>query len=72
MVDYHRPTTTKDDWGGWNGPCTVVENDPERGQAVVLSGNRRVRVHYPNLRHCLYVETFVMKGIGSDHTALGC
>eukprot|EP00959_Pyramimonas_sp_CCMP1952_P304811 6379455-Pyramimonas_sp.AAC.1 len=19
LVDYHRPTTTKDDWGGWNG-----------------------------------------------------
>eukprot|EP00959_Pyramimonas_sp_CCMP1952_P123344 2578801-Pyramimonas_sp.AAC.1 len=20
LVDYHRFTTTKDDWGGWNGP----------------------------------------------------
>eukprot|EP00959_Pyramimonas_sp_CCMP1952_P436575 9141978-Pyramimonas_sp.AAC.1 len=22
-VDYHRPTTTKDDWGGWDGPFPV-------------------------------------------------
>eukprot|EP00959_Pyramimonas_sp_CCMP1952_P310586 6499892-Pyramimonas_sp.AAC.1 len=20
LVDYHRPTTTKDAWGGWDGP----------------------------------------------------
>eukprot|EP00959_Pyramimonas_sp_CCMP1952_P139006 2909938-Pyramimonas_sp.AAC.1 len=20
LVDYQRPATTKDDWGGWNGP----------------------------------------------------
>eukprot|EP00959_Pyramimonas_sp_CCMP1952_P022392 471430-Pyramimonas_sp.AAC.1 len=20
LFDYHRPATTKDDWGGWNGP----------------------------------------------------
>eukprot|EP00959_Pyramimonas_sp_CCMP1952_P225992 4726087-Pyramimonas_sp.AAC.1 len=32
LVDYHRPTTTNDDWGGWNGPFPVVRNDPERGQ----------------------------------------
>eukprot|EP00959_Pyramimonas_sp_CCMP1952_P407254 8535213-Pyramimonas_sp.AAC.1 len=23
LVDYHRPTTAKDDWGGWNGPFPV-------------------------------------------------
>eukprot|EP00959_Pyramimonas_sp_CCMP1952_P111457 2331381-Pyramimonas_sp.AAC.1 len=28
LVDYHRPATTKDDWGGWNGPFPVVKNDP--------------------------------------------
>eukprot|EP00959_Pyramimonas_sp_CCMP1952_P142185 2976175-Pyramimonas_sp.AAC.1 len=32
LVDYHRPTTAKDDWGGWNGPFPLVRNDPERGQ----------------------------------------
>eukprot|EP00959_Pyramimonas_sp_CCMP1952_P152059 3181491-Pyramimonas_sp.AAC.1 len=31
LVDYHRPTTTKDDWGGWNGPFPVVRGDPARG-----------------------------------------
>eukprot|EP00959_Pyramimonas_sp_CCMP1952_P274282 5733147-Pyramimonas_sp.AAC.1 len=28
FVDYHRPTTTKDDWGGCNGPFPVVHNGP--------------------------------------------
>eukprot|EP00959_Pyramimonas_sp_CCMP1952_P136787 2862422-Pyramimonas_sp.AAC.1 len=32
LVDYHRPTSTNDDWGGWNGPFPVVRKDPERGQ----------------------------------------
>eukprot|EP00959_Pyramimonas_sp_CCMP1952_P409733 8586784-Pyramimonas_sp.AAC.1 len=30
LVDYHRPTTTKDDGGGWNGPFPVVRGDPDR------------------------------------------
>eukprot|EP00959_Pyramimonas_sp_CCMP1952_P081108 1694798-Pyramimonas_sp.AAC.1 len=29
-VDYHCPTTTRDDWGVWNGPFPAVKNDPER------------------------------------------
>eukprot|EP00959_Pyramimonas_sp_CCMP1952_P104603 2186370-Pyramimonas_sp.AAC.1 len=31
-VDYHRPTATKGDLGGWSGPLPVVRNDPDRGQ----------------------------------------
>eukprot|EP00959_Pyramimonas_sp_CCMP1952_P119129 2490638-Pyramimonas_sp.AAC.1 len=27
LVHYHRPTTTKDDWGGWQGPLPVVRNE---------------------------------------------
>eukprot|EP00959_Pyramimonas_sp_CCMP1952_P255376 5333958-Pyramimonas_sp.AAC.1 len=23
LVDHHRPTTARDDWGGWNGPFPV-------------------------------------------------
>eukprot|EP00959_Pyramimonas_sp_CCMP1952_P246556 5153047-Pyramimonas_sp.AAC.1 len=38
MVDYHRPTTTKDDWGGWNGPFPVARNDPDRGQVIMGRG----------------------------------
>eukprot|EP00959_Pyramimonas_sp_CCMP1952_P228706 4781818-Pyramimonas_sp.AAC.1 len=43
LVGYHRPTTTKDDWEGWNGPFTVVRNDPERGHVIVRVGNRDVQ-----------------------------
>eukprot|EP00959_Pyramimonas_sp_CCMP1952_P088303 1847364-Pyramimonas_sp.AAC.1 len=35
LVDYHRPTTAKDDWGGWNGPSPVVRNDPEWGRVII-------------------------------------
>eukprot|EP00959_Pyramimonas_sp_CCMP1952_P394590 8267567-Pyramimonas_sp.AAC.1 len=40
VVEYYRPTTTKDDWGGWNGPSPVARNDSERGQVIVRMGNR--------------------------------
>eukprot|EP00959_Pyramimonas_sp_CCMP1952_P307211 6430110-Pyramimonas_sp.AAC.1 len=30
LVDYHRRTTTKDDWGDWNGPFPVVRQGPDR------------------------------------------
>eukprot|EP00959_Pyramimonas_sp_CCMP1952_P201380 4211297-Pyramimonas_sp.AAC.1 len=40
LVDYHRPTTTKDDWRGWNGPFPVVRNGPDRGQVILRVGNR--------------------------------
>eukprot|EP00959_Pyramimonas_sp_CCMP1952_P313867 6570563-Pyramimonas_sp.AAC.1 len=43
LVDYPRPTTTKDDWGGWNGPFPLVKNDPERGQVIIRVGNRDVQ-----------------------------
>ena len=35
MVDYRRPTFTKDGQGGWTGPFSVVRNEPDRGQLVV-------------------------------------
>eukprot|EP00959_Pyramimonas_sp_CCMP1952_P216590 4530258-Pyramimonas_sp.AAC.1 len=43
-VDYHRPTTSKDDWGCWNGIFPVVRNDLDRGQVIVRVGNRDVQV----------------------------
>eukprot|EP00959_Pyramimonas_sp_CCMP1952_P332415 6960846-Pyramimonas_sp.AAC.1 len=43
LVDCHRPTTTKDDWGGWNGPFPAVRNDPERGQVIIRVGSRDVQ-----------------------------
>eukprot|EP00959_Pyramimonas_sp_CCMP1952_P273848 5724039-Pyramimonas_sp.AAC.1 len=32
LVDFHRPATTKDDRGGWNGSFSAVKTDPGRGQ----------------------------------------
>ena len=48
MVDYRRPTTTKDDHGGWNGPYPVVRNKPDRGQLVVRARSREINVQYPD------------------------
>ena len=56
IVDYHRPTATKDGWGGWNGPFRVVRNDPEMGQVVVRVGGRGVKAQYPDVRHALYID----------------
>ena len=47
LVDYHRTTATKDDWGGWNGPYPVARNDPDRCQVIVKVGHRDVKVQYP-------------------------
>eukprot|EP00959_Pyramimonas_sp_CCMP1952_P168741 3525324-Pyramimonas_sp.AAC.1 len=33
LVVYRRPTTTKDDCGGWSGTSPVVKNDPEKGSS---------------------------------------
>eukprot|EP00959_Pyramimonas_sp_CCMP1952_P265541 5552220-Pyramimonas_sp.AAC.1 len=40
LVNYHRPTTATDDWGGWSGPAPVARNDPDRGQVILRVGNR--------------------------------
>eukprot|EP00959_Pyramimonas_sp_CCMP1952_P262632 5491738-Pyramimonas_sp.AAC.1 len=69
LVDYHRPTATKDDWGGWNGPFPVARNDPERGQVSRVE-NRDVQVQYGDARHSLYIEALIAREIGSDTTAL--
>eukprot|EP00959_Pyramimonas_sp_CCMP1952_P328212 6871524-Pyramimonas_sp.AAC.1 len=63
-------TTTKDDWGGWNGPFPVVRNDPERGQVIIRVGNRDVQVHYGDARHSLYIEALIARETGCDNTAL--
>eukprot|EP00959_Pyramimonas_sp_CCMP1952_P303119 6342548-Pyramimonas_sp.AAC.1 len=70
LVDYHRPTTTKDDWAGWNGPFPVVRNDPESGQVIIRVGNRDVQVQRGDAGHSLYIEALIAREIGSDNTAL--
>eukprot|EP00959_Pyramimonas_sp_CCMP1952_P045107 942162-Pyramimonas_sp.AAC.1 len=41
LVDYHRPTTSKGDWGGWNGSFPVVRNDSKKGSSHRSSGKPR-------------------------------
>eukprot|EP00959_Pyramimonas_sp_CCMP1952_P235529 4922104-Pyramimonas_sp.AAC.1 len=41
LVDYHRPTTTKDDWRGSHGPFPGVKNDPGKGSSHRPSGQSR-------------------------------
>eukprot|EP00959_Pyramimonas_sp_CCMP1952_P386137 8092828-Pyramimonas_sp.AAC.1 len=70
LVDHHRPTTTKDDWGGWNGPLPVARKDPERGQAIIRVGNRDDQVQDGDAIQSLYIEALIAREIGSDNTAL--
>eukprot|EP00959_Pyramimonas_sp_CCMP1952_P292345 6114206-Pyramimonas_sp.AAC.2 len=57
IINYHHPTTSKDDWGGWDGPFPVVRNDPERSQVIIRVGSRDVQFK-------------PREEIGSDNTAL--
>eukprot|EP00959_Pyramimonas_sp_CCMP1952_P337625 7070249-Pyramimonas_sp.AAC.1 len=70
LVDYHCLTTTKDDWGGWNGPFPVVRDDPGRGQVIIRVGSRDVQVQYGDARHSVYIEALIAREIGSDNIAL--
>eukprot|EP00959_Pyramimonas_sp_CCMP1952_P247320 5169994-Pyramimonas_sp.AAC.1 len=70
LVAYHRPTTTKDGWGGWNGPFLVARNDPDMGPVILRMGNRDVQFQCGDARHSLYIEALIAREIGSDNTAL--
>ena len=64
LMDYHRPTSTKDEHGGWNGPYPVVRNLPESGQVVCNVGNREVKVQYPDARLTLFVVCLIANDNG--------
>eukprot|EP00959_Pyramimonas_sp_CCMP1952_P408060 8551849-Pyramimonas_sp.AAC.1 len=51
LTDYHRPTTTKDDWGGWNGTFPVARNDHDRLASQCL------------IRHLFRIENVVSVGL---------
>ena len=70
QMDYHRPTPTKDEHGGWVGPCTVTANEPDRGIVVCQHGSRKVRVWYPDARLSLYIEAIFMAQAGMDSEAM--
>eukprot|EP00959_Pyramimonas_sp_CCMP1952_P267936 5601967-Pyramimonas_sp.AAC.1 len=69
LVDYHRPTTTKDDRGGWSGPFPVTRDDPDRGQVIMRVGNRDVQVQCGDARRALYIEALIARDTGSDNAA---
>jgi hypothetical protein len=67
LIDYHRPTATKDEHGGWNGPYPVVRNEPDRGQVVCRTGKTEVNIRYPDARHTLFVEAIFTMELGLDN-----
>lgn len=70
LIDYHRPTNTKDEHGGWNGPAKVIRNEPDRGQVVVQVGGRQLIVRYPDARLTLYVEAFLAREASHEDGAI--
>ena len=70
LIDYHRPTTTKDEHGGWNGPYPIVRNEPERGRLICAHGGREIAVRYPDARLTLLVETLLTNELGLDNDAI--
>ena len=70
LMDYHRPTATKDEHGGWNGPHVVVRNLPERGLVVCNVGNKEVNVRYPDARPTLFLEAVFTMELGMDNDAM--
>ena len=69
-VDYHRPTATKDEHGGWNGPFPVSKNEPERGRLTITSAGREIAVRYPDARRTLLVEVIMTMELGMDNAAM--
>ena len=70
MIDYHRPTATKDEHGGWNGPYPVVRNEPELGKVVCAHGGREISVRYPDARLTLFIELLMTLELGLDNEAI--
>ena len=69
-MNYHRPTATKDEHGGWHGPFPVIRNEPERGKVVCSSGNREISVRYPDAHLTLYIEPVFAVTFGLDNDAI--
>ena len=70
LVDYQRPTATKDEHGGWNGPFPVSKNESARGRLTITSAGREIAVRYPDARHTLLVEVIMTMELGMDNAAM--
>ena len=69
LIDYHRTPDTKDDRGGWNGPCRVIENLPDEGKLIVINNVQNISVRYPDARHTLFIESVFVTEICKNHEA---
>ena len=69
LMDYHRPTASKDEHGGWNGPFPVVRNIPDRGIVVCNNAGREILVRYPDARLTLFIEVLMTLETGLDNDA---
>ena len=56
FIDYHRLTATKDEDGGWNGPCPVIRSESDRGKVVCKHGGKELAVRYPDARLTLFMD----------------
>ena len=70
LVDFHRPTATKDDHGGWNGPYPVTKNEPERGRLICNHGNREIIVKYADARLTLFIAQIYAMELANDTDAM--
>ena len=70
LIDYYRPTATKDEFGGWNGPYPVVRNVPDEGKVVCRTDTRELNVRYPDARLSLYIEAIMTANVGMDNDAM--
>ena len=70
LIDYHRPTTTKDEHGGWNGPTPVIKNMPSDGKLLIRPSGHDIHVQYPDARLTLYLETIFAIEHGMNNEAM--
>ena len=70
LVDYHRPQTSKDFFGGWNGPHPVLRNEPDQGKVILKNGGNEIHVRYPDARLTLYIETLHIADVYQDNNAM--
>ena len=70
LIDYHRPTATKDESGGWNGQFPAIKNEPDRGRLIIQSRKREIAVRYPDARHTLLIEVLMTMEFGMDNAAM--
>ena len=70
LIDYYRTPNVKDEFGGWNGPVSVLRNEPDRGQVIVAVNGQEVIVKYPHARLTLYVDVYIARLVSMNNGEL--